>query len=132
MRVLVVEDDKRSREFLAKGLAEGGLVADSAEDGEEALYLAKERHYDLIVLDVMLPKRNGWEVLATLRSSGAETPVLFLTARDTIEDRVKGLDLGADDYLVKPFAWAEFMARIRTLLRRGPARTPAPAGAHGR
>ncbi len=124
MRVLVVEDDRRSREFLVKGLAESGLVADAAQDGEEGIYLAGERHYDLIILDVMLPKRSGWDVLEVLRCHGSETPVLFLTARDTVSDRVKGLDLGADDYLVKPFAWAEFLARVRTLLRRGPARTP--------
>jgi two-component system copper resistance phosphate regulon response regulator CusR len=122
MRILLVEDDRRSREFLAKGLTEEGFVVDSAADGEEGLTQAGEREYDLIVLDVMMPKRDGWSVVSALRARGNTTPVLFLTARDTVRDRVKGLELGADDYLVKPFAWAEFVARIKTLLRRGPAR----------
>lgn len=124
MRILIVEDDRRSREFLVRGLAESGLAADAAADGDEAVIQAKEMAYDLIVLDVMLPKRDGWSVLSSLRAAGIATPVLFLTARDTVPDRVKGLELGADDYLVKPFAWAEFLARVRTLLRRGPARLP--------
>ncbi|MDB6134874.1 MAG: DNA-binding response regulator [Verrucomicrobiales bacterium] len=122
MRILIIEDERRSREFLARGLAENGFVADTAEDGQAGLYLAEDRHYDLVVLDVMLPVMDGWSVLRAMRAKGIETPVLFLTARDTVPDRVKGLELGADDYLVKPFAWAEFLARLRTLLRRGPAR----------
>ncbi|RYD35423.1 MAG: response regulator [Verrucomicrobiaceae bacterium] len=122
MRILIIEDERRSREFLARGLAENGFVADTAEDGQTGLYLAEDRHYDLVVLDVMLPVMDGWSVLRAMRAKGLETPVLFLTARDTVPDRVKGLELGADDYLVKPFAWAEFLARLRTLLRRGPAR----------
>lgn len=122
MRILVVEDDRRSREFLAKGLTESGYVTDTAGDGEEGLYLATEYEYDLIVLDVMLPVFDGWRVLEKLRERERLMPVLFLTARDAVADRVKGLELGADDYLVKPFAWAEFLARVRTLLRRGPAR----------
>jgi two-component system copper resistance phosphate regulon response regulator CusR len=123
MRILVVEDDRRSREFLARGLTEEGYVADTAADGETGLQLALERDYDLVVLDVMLPRRDGWSVLTALRKQGKTLPVLFLTARDTVPDRVKGLELGGDDYLVKPFAWAEFTARIKTLLRRGPARS---------
>ncbi len=122
MRILLVEDDRRSREFLAKGLTEEGYTADVAEDGESGLQQALERDYDLIVLDVMMPRRDGWGVLTELRNRGMDVPVLFLTARDLVRDRVKGLELGADDYLVKPFAWAEFIARIKTLLRRGPAR----------
>ncbi|MES2705682.1 MAG: heavy metal response regulator transcription factor [Verrucomicrobiota bacterium] len=122
MRILIIEDERRSREFLAKGLAENGFVADTAEDGQAGLYLIEDRQYDLVVLDVMLPALDGWGVLRAMRAKGIETPVLFLTARDTVPDRVKGLELGADDYLVKPFAWAEFLARLRTLLRRGPAR----------
>lgn len=122
MRILIIEDERRSREFLAKGLAENGFVADTAVDGEQGMYLIEDRSYDLVVLDVMLPVRDGWSVLRAMRAKGIETPVLFLTARDTVPDRVKGLELGADDYLVKPFAWAEFMARLRTLLRRSPVR----------
>ena len=122
MRILLVEDDRRSREFLARGLTEEGYIVDPAADGEAGLQQAMERDYDLIILDVMLPRRDGWSVLTALRKSGKTVPVLFLTARDTVPDRVKGLELGADDYLVKPFAWAEFTARIKTLLRRGPAR----------
>jgi len=122
MRILAVEDDRRGREFLVKGLRESGFVTDAAADGEEGLYLATEHDYDLIVLDVMLPIFDGWQVLQRLRARGRHTPVLFLTARDAVSDRVKGLELGADDYLVKPFAWAEFLARVRTLLRRSPAR----------
>ena len=122
MRILVVEDNRRSREFLAKGLTESGYVTDTAGDGEEGLYLATEYEYDLIVLDVMLPVFDGWRVLEKLREREKLMPVLFLTARDAVADRVKGLELGADDYLVKPFAWAEFLARVRTLLRRGPTR----------
>lgn len=122
MRILVVEDDQRSREFLIKGLKESGYVADSAADGEDGLFQANEHDYDLVVLDVMLPVMDGWRVLERMRARGRQMPVLFLTARDAVQDRVKGLELGADDYLVKPFAWAEFLARVRTLLRRGPAR----------
>ena len=122
MRILIVEDDQRSREFLVKGLAESGYVADSAADGEDGLFQAIEHDYDLVVLDVMLPVMDGWRVLERMRARGRQMPVLFLTARDAVQDRVKGLELGADDYLVKPFAWAEFLARVRTLLRRGPAR----------
>jgi two-component system copper resistance phosphate regulon response regulator CusR len=123
MRILIVEDERRSREFLAKGLQEAGYVVDVAGDGEEGLQATRENDFDLIVLDVMLPVRDGWHVLEQLRTKGCETPVLFLTARDSVPDRVRGLELGADDYLVKPFAWTEFLARVRTLLRRSPVRT---------
>lgn len=122
MRILLVEDDRRSREFLAKGLTEEGYIADTAPDGEQGLQQALAREYDLVILDVMMPERDGWSVLTELRKRGVTVPVLFLTARDLVRDRVKGLELGADDYLVKPFAWAEFIARIKTLLRRGPSR----------
>ena len=122
MRILLVEDDRRSREFLTRGLMEEGYSVDPAADGEVALQQALERDYDLVILDVILPRRDGWSVLTELRKHSRTVPVLFLTARDTVLDRVKGLELGADDYLVKPFAWAEFIARIKTLLRRGPSR----------
>lgn len=122
MKILIVEDATKTAAYLSKGLAENGFVVDAAYDGEAGLYLARSAHYDLVVLDVMLPGRDGWSVLSELRRSGNQTPVLFLTARDAVPDRVKGLQLGADDYLVKPFAFSELLARIHTILRRGPAR----------
>jgi two-component system copper resistance phosphate regulon response regulator CusR len=120
MKLLVVEDELKTGTFLQQGLAEAGFNSDLARTGVDGLHLAltQEEPYDLIILDVMLPGLDGWKVLETLRLSGNETPVLFLTARDQIEDRVKGLELGADDYLIKPFAFSELLARIRTLLRR--------------
>ena len=123
MHILIVEDERRSREFLAKGLQEAGYVVDQAADGEDGLQAASDSEFDLIVLDVMLPRRDGWQVLEQLRDKGCETPVLFLTARDSVPDRVRGRERGADDYRVKPFAWTEFLARVRTLLRRSPVRT---------
>jgi two-component system copper resistance phosphate regulon response regulator CusR len=123
MRILIVEDEKKTAAFLQKGLSESGFVADVAANGETGLDFALSTHYDLLILDVMLPERDGWSVLKHLRSSGAQMPVLFLTARDSVPDRVKGLELGADDYLVKPFAFSELLARVRTLLRRSPARS---------
>lgn len=122
MRVLLVEDEKKTRDYLRKGLTENGFVVDTAAEGEDGLHLARTGDYDLIVLDVMLPGRDGWSIVGEIRRSGRQTPVLFLTARDAVQDRVKGLELGADDYLVKPFAFSELLARVRSLLRRGPAR----------
>jgi two-component system copper resistance phosphate regulon response regulator CusR len=124
MKLLVVEDDPKALATLVKGLGENGFVVDTAATGTDGLHLARTGGYDLVVLDVLLPGRDGWSVLRELRSAGVQTPVLFLTASDAVTDRVKGLDLGADDYLVKPFAFAELLARIRTVLRRGPGRAP--------
>ena len=123
MRILVIEDEPKTGGYLRKGLTESGYVVDLATTGRDGLFLAVEEPYDLVVLDVMLPGMDGWQVVQELRKTRA-TPVLFLTARDDVEDRVRGLELGADDYLVKPFAFAELLARVRTLLRRGPAREP--------
>jgi len=124
MKLLVVEDEEKTAAYLRKGLSENGFVVDVASDGEEGLHLAREAKYDLILLDVMLPRRDGWSVLQELRRSGKHTPVLFLTARDSVMDKVKGLEAGADDYLVKPFAFSELLARIHSLLRRSPMRQP--------
>ncbi len=118
MKILIVEDEPKTGDYLKQGLGEAGFVADLARDGWEGLELARSGSYDLLILDVMLPGIDGWQVLDGLRRAGVETPVLYLTARDQVEDRVKGLELGADDYLVKPFAFAELLARARTLLRR--------------
>ena len=125
MTILIVEDDPKTASYLRKGLDENGFVADLAENGEDGAHLARTGRYDLIILDVMLPIRNGWSVIGELRSRGVSTPVLFLTARDAVHDRVKGLELGADDYLVKPFAFTELLARIRSILRRGSTRDAA-------
>lgn len=122
MKLLVVEDEPRAAALLRKGLVESGFAVDLAGDGDEALQLACDGSYDLVVLDVLVPQRDGWSVLAELRRRGDRTPVVYLTARDGIEDRVRGLGLGADDYLVKPFAFAELVARIRAVLRRGSLR----------
>ena len=121
MHILIIEDEKKTASFLKKGLSEAGYVVDTSEDGDEGLLLALDIDYDLIILDVMLPERDGWSILSVLRSQeDKRTPVLFLTARDTVSDRVKGLELGADDYLIKPFAFSELLARVRLLLRRVP------------
>ena len=122
MKVLVVEDEPKTSAYLKRGLEENGFAVDVAETGEDGSHLAAMQPYDLIVLDVLLPGRDGWTVVTDLRRRGIETPVLFLTARDAVRDRVKGFELGADDYLVKPFAFSELLARIRSLMRRGPAR----------
>ena len=119
MKLLIVEDEPKTGEYLRQGLNEAGFVADLAATGSDGLHLALHGEYDLVILDVMLPELDGWQVLASLRRRGLEMPVLFLTARDQVEDRVKGLELGADDYLVKPFSFAELLARVRTILRRG-------------
>jgi two-component system copper resistance phosphate regulon response regulator CusR len=119
VRVLLVEDEARVRSFIKRGLIEAGLALDEAADGDRALEIAFEADYDAIVLDLTLPGLDGLEVLRRLRGEGCATPVLILTARDSIDDRVRGLDAGADDYLVKPFAFAELLARLRALMRRG-------------
>ncbi len=121
MKLLVVEDESKTGDYLRQGLMEAGFVVDLARTGLDGHHLAMTEVYDLIMLDVMLPDVDGWRIVQALREAGKTTPVLFLTARDSVEDRVKGLELGADDYLVKPFAFAELLARVRTLLRRGHA-----------
>ena len=118
MRVLLVEDETRIADFISRGLSEQGYAVDVAPDGDEALQWADVADFDLIILDIMLPKRDGIEVCQTLRRRGVSTPLIMLTARDSVEDRVKGLDSGADDYLAKPFAFAELLARLRALARR--------------
>ncbi|WAL85044.1 heavy metal response regulator transcription factor [Pandoraea sp. XJJ-1] len=119
MRILIVEDEPKMAAYLRKGLTEASYTVDTANNGKDALFLALHEDFDLIVLDVMLPELDGFEVLKRLRMQ-KPTPVLLLTARDTVDDKVTGLELGADDYLSKPFAYAEFLARIRSLLRRAP------------
>lgn len=119
MKILIVEDEIKTGEYLRQGLREAGFAVDLAHDGLEGLHLALEGEHDLLILDVMLPGMDGWQVLTQLRLRHKTMPVLFLTARDQVEDRVKGLELGADDYLVKPFSFAELLARVRTILRRG-------------
>ena len=126
MRILVVEDERKVASFIRQGLEEEGHAVEVADDGEAALELIlDDRPYDLVVLDVMLPRRDGFKVLKAVREQRIQSPVLLLTARDTVRDKVMGLDLGADDYLTKPFAFEEFLARVRALLRRG-ATAPAP------
>ena len=121
MRILLIEDEKKTAAFIAKGLEEADYTVEVARDGQTGLEVALGGHFDLLLLDVMLPKIDGWTVVEELRSQGVLTPILFLTARDSVPDRVKGLELGGDDYLVKPFAFSELIARVRSLLRRGPA-----------
>ena len=119
MRLLIVEDEVKTGDYLRQGLQEAGFVVDLVRDGRDGLHEALVGEYDLAILDVMLPGLDGWAVLRAIRAAGKSWPVLFLTARDQVDDRVRGLELGADDYLVKPFAFAELLARVRTLLRRG-------------
>jgi two-component system OmpR family response regulator len=125
MRVLVVEDDKKLGPLLRRGLSERGSPTDLAATGEDALWMAQAHRYDAIVLDLMLPGLDGFQTCARLRASGVWTPVLMLTARDAVEDRVHGLDAGADDYLTKPFSVAELRARLRAIARRGSSERPA-------
>ncbi len=119
MKILIVEDEPKAGDYLRQDLREAGYVVDLVTNGIDGLHHGLEGDHDLVILDVMLPGMDGWQVLSSLRSRGREIPVLFLTARDQVEDRVKGLELGADDYLVKPFSFAELLARVRTILRRG-------------
>lgn len=121
MQILIIEDEDKTAAFLATGLSENGFSADIANNGQTGLQLAQKNHYDLIILDVMLPKLDGWSVIKEIRRSQQNVRILFLTACDDVEEKVKGLELGADDYLIKPFAFSELLARIRTLLRRGSA-----------
>jgi len=125
MRILVVDDDERLRSVVSRGLAEEGYAVDTAEDGEQGEYLASVNQYDLVILDVMMPKADGLSVCRALRREQNNVPILMLTAKDTIRNRVAGLDAGADDYLVKPFAFDELVARVRALTRRhAPSRSP--------
>lgn len=125
MKLLIVEDEPKTGNYLRQGLIEAGYVVDLACNGVDGLHLASSGEYQLVILDVMLPGLDGWNVLSRLREAGWQVPVLFLTARSSIADRVQGLELGADDYLAKPFAFAELLARVRTLLRRGQAQPQA-------
>jgi two-component system, OmpR family, copper resistance phosphate regulon response regulator CusR len=118
VRILLIEDETKTAQAIQHGLTEAGMVADLVGDGAQGLQLALSGAYDIILLDVMLPEMDGWSVLTQLRQAGKQTPVLFLTARDAIPDRVKGLEMGADDYLVKPFAFSELLARIHSVVRR--------------
>jgi two-component system copper resistance phosphate regulon response regulator CusR len=125
MKLLVVEDELKTAGFLKRGFGEAGFLVDIASDGVAGMNMIQSSKYDLIVLDIMLPGLDGLKILAWMRQSGIQTPVLMLTARDSTPDRVAGLELGADDYLVKPFAFSELLARARTILRRPPLREPA-------
>ena len=119
MRILVVEDEAKTLAFIEKGLKENGYSVDCEQSGENGLHLALTEPYSLIILDVMLPGMNGWKIMQEIKNKNLQVPVLFLTARDSVDDRVKGLEMGADDYLTKPFAFSELLARVRTVLRRG-------------
>jgi len=123
VKILIVEDEPKTGDYLRQGLREAGFVVDLVQDGLDGLHLGIEGDQDLIILDVMLPRMDGWGVLQALTQAGIRTPVIFLTAKDQVEDRVRGLELGAADYLVKPFSFAELLARVRNVLRRGPTAT---------
>jgi two-component system copper resistance phosphate regulon response regulator CusR len=122
MRILLIEDENKTAAYLAKGLGEAGFQVTTAAEGEAGLKLAMAEPFDLFIIDVMLPKKDGWSIVAALKRKEVRTPILLLTARDSVRDRVKGLELGADDYLVKPFAFSELLARVRSVLRRSSAR----------
>jgi two-component system copper resistance phosphate regulon response regulator CusR len=122
MKILVVEDEPKTASFIQKGLSEEGYTVDTVGDGQDGLFRALNHTYDLIILDVMMPKLDGWQVIEQLRKRGVNTLTLFLTARDSMQDRVRGLDLGADAYLVKPFSFTELLANVRSLLRRSAGR----------
>jgi two-component system copper resistance phosphate regulon response regulator CusR len=124
MKILIVEDEIKTGDYLKQGLTEAGFVVDLCRDGTDGLHAALTESYDLAILDVMLPGCNGWEVVQEIRRAGKTLPIIFLTARDQVDDRVKGLELGADDYLIKPFSFSELLARIRTRLRRGAGAEP--------
>jgi two-component system copper resistance phosphate regulon response regulator CusR len=124
VKILVVEDEVKTGDYIKQGLSEAGFVVDLMRDGNDGLHAATTEPYDLLILDIMLPGRDGWSILKSLREGGNHTPAIFLTARDEVDDRVKGLELGADDYLVKPFAFSELLARVRSLLRRGKTTEP--------
>ena len=119
MKILVVDDEPKTTAYLKKGLQENGYVVDDAADGEMGAHMARLTRYDLIILDVMLPEMDGWQVLRDIREKGVQTPILFLSARDGVHDRVRGIELGAEDYLVKPFAFSELLARARAIMKRG-------------
>lgn len=121
MKILVIEDEPKTASYLAKGLRENGYVVDHAADGATGAHMAVVTPYDLVILDVMLPEIDGWQVLQELKERGINTPILYLSARDDVSDRVRGIELGAEDYLVKPFAFTELLARARAILRRGRA-----------
>ncbi len=118
MKILIVEDEPKTGEYLRQGLTEAGFVTDLARNGTDGLHHLSEWQYDLVILDVMLPGINGWQILQIMRQRKLQTPAIFLTARDQVDDRIKGLELGADDYLIKPFSFAELLARVRTILKR--------------
>jgi two-component system copper resistance phosphate regulon response regulator CusR len=119
MNILIIEDEIKTARYIKTGLSENGFFIDTSDNGNDGLELVKSNNYDLVILDVMLPGKDGWTILKELRNMGKQMPVIFLTAKDTVFDKVKGLELGADDYLIKPFAFSELLARIRALLRRG-------------
>ncbi len=124
MKILVIEDEPKTAAYLRKALSESEYIVDTTSDGEEGLELARQSAYDLLILDLLLPRREGWSVLSELRRAGNQTPVLILSSVGSVDARVKGLAMGADDYLVKPFSISELLARIHCILRRGPARPP--------
>jgi len=125
MRILLVEDERKVADFIKKGLTEEGYAVDCAADGKEGMFMAEENNYDLIVLDILLPQFDGFQICRSLREKGISSRVIMLTAMDSTEDKIKGLDTGADDYLTKPFSFEELLARIRALLRRGQSGTQA-------